>query len=72
METCLLIATSAQPRWTLEPAGSSLSHRGGHPSIDKTVASRYRIFLESQQLAPVAINDRSAAVRRLAYDAPPL
>jgi site-specific recombinase XerD len=38
-------------------------------SFDKTVVTRYRIHLESRQLAPGTINVRLAAVRRLAYEA---
>jgi site-specific recombinase XerD len=38
-------------------------------SFNKTVVMRYRIHLESRQLAPGTINVRLAAVRRLAYEA---
>jgi site-specific recombinase XerD len=38
-------------------------------SFNKTVVTRYRIHLESRQLAPGTINIRLAAVRRLAYEA---
>ena len=38
-------------------------------SFNKTVVTRYRIDLESRQLAPGTINVRLAAVRRLAYEA---
>ncbi len=38
-------------------------------SFNKTVVTRYRIHLESRQLAPGTINVRPAAVRRLAYEA---
>jgi site-specific recombinase XerD len=38
-------------------------------SFNKTVVTRYRIHLESRQLAPSTINVRLAAVRRLAYEA---
>jgi site-specific recombinase XerD len=38
-------------------------------SFNKTVVTRYRINLESRQLAPGTINVRLAAVRRLAYEA---
>src|SRR6516162_7490046 len=38
-------------------------------SFNKTVVTRYRIHLESRQLAPATINVRLAAVRRLAYEA---
>jgi site-specific recombinase XerD len=38
-------------------------------SFNKTVVTRYRIHLESRQLAPGTINVRLAAVRRLAYEA---
>ena len=38
-------------------------------SFNKTVVTRYRIYLESRQLAPGTINVRLAAVRRLAYEA---
>ncbi len=38
-------------------------------SLNKTVVTRYRIHLESRQLAPGTINGRLAAVRRLAYEA---
>jgi site-specific recombinase XerD len=38
-------------------------------SLNKTVVTRYRIHLESRQLAPNTINGRLAAVRRLAYEA---
>ena len=39
------------------------------PSFNKAVVTRYRIHLESRQLAPGTINGRLAAVRRLAYEA---
>jgi hypothetical protein len=35
-------------------------------SFNKAVVTRYRIQLESRQLAPGTINGRLAAVRRLA------
>ncbi len=38
-------------------------------AFSKTVVLRYRLDLESRQLAPVTINLRLAAVRRLAYEA---
>jgi site-specific recombinase XerC len=38
-------------------------------SFNKAVVTRYRIYLESRQLAPGTINGRLAAVRRLAYEA---
>lgn len=38
-------------------------------SFNKTVVTRYRIHLESRQLAPGTSNVRLAAVRRLAYEA---
>ena len=38
-------------------------------SFNKTVVTRYRVHLESRQLAPGTINVRLAAVRRLAYEA---
>ena len=38
-------------------------------SFNKTVVTRYRINLESRQLAAGTINVRLAAVRRLAYEA---
>lgn len=38
-------------------------------SLNKAVVTRYRIHLESRQLAPGTINGRLAAVRRLAYEA---
>jgi integrase len=38
-------------------------------SFNKTVVLRYRIHLESRQLAPGTINLRLGAVRRLAYEA---
>ena len=38
-------------------------------SFSKAVVARYRIHLESRQLAPGTINGRLAAVRRLAYEA---
>lgn len=38
-------------------------------SLNKPVVTRYRIHLESRQLAPGTINGRLAAVRRLAYEA---
>jgi len=38
-------------------------------SFNKTLVTRYRIHLESRQLAPGTINVRLAAVRRLAYEA---
>jgi hypothetical protein len=38
-------------------------------SFNKTVVTRYRIHLESRQLAPGTINVRLASVRRLAYEA---
>src|SRR5205809_6721542 len=37
-------------------------------SFNKTVVTRYRIHLESRQLAPGTINVRPASVRRLAYE----
>lgn len=37
-------------------------------SFNKAVVTRYRIHLESRQLAPGTINGRLAAVRRLAYE----
>lgn len=38
-------------------------------SFNKTVVTRYRIYLEGRQLSPGTINVRLAAVRRLAYEA---
>jgi len=38
-------------------------------SFNRTVVLRYRIQLESRNLAPGTINARLAAVRRLAYEA---
>jgi hypothetical protein len=38
-------------------------------SFNKTVVTRFRIYLEDQQLAPGTINVRLAAVRRLASEA---
>src|SRR5437763_2545352 len=38
-------------------------------SFNKTVVTRYRMHLESRQLAPGTVNGRLAAVRRLAYEA---
>jgi site-specific recombinase XerD len=38
-------------------------------SFNRTVVLRYRIHLESRQLAPAAINLRLGAVRRLGYEA---
>jgi site-specific recombinase XerD len=38
-------------------------------SFNRTVVTRYRIHLDSRQLAPGTINGRLAAVRRLAYEA---
>src|SRR4051794_28697042 len=38
-------------------------------SLNKAVVTRYRIHLESRELAPGTINGRLAAVRRLAYEA---
>lgn len=38
-------------------------------SFNTTVVTRYRIHLEDRQLAPVTVNVRLAAVRRLAYEA---
>lgn len=38
-------------------------------SFNKTVVTRYRIYLEARLLAPGTINVRLAAVRRLAYEA---
>ena len=38
-------------------------------SFNKTVVTRYRIYLENRQLAAGTINGRLAAVRRLAYEA---
>jgi len=38
-------------------------------AFSKTVVLRYRLELESRQLAPATINLRLAAVRRLAYEA---
>jgi site-specific recombinase XerD len=37
-------------------------------SFNKTVVTRYRVHLETRQLAPGTINVRLAAVRRLAYE----
>jgi site-specific recombinase XerD len=39
------------------------------PSFSRTVVLRYRIHLESRNLAPGTINLRLGAVRRLAYEA---
>jgi len=41
----------------------------GRLSFNKTVVTRYRIYLEDRLLAPGTINVRLAAVRRLAYEA---
>ena len=38
-------------------------------SFNRTVVTRYRIALEQRRYAPATINLRSAAVRRLAYEA---
>src|SRR5215510_6883486 len=38
-------------------------------SFNKTVVTRYRIYLEDRLLSPGTINVRLAAVRRLAYEA---
>src|SRR5439155_15033974 len=38
-------------------------------SFNRAVVTRYRIHLESRQLAPGTINGRLAAIRRLAYEA---
>jgi site-specific recombinase XerD len=38
-------------------------------SFNKTVVTRYRIYLKNRQLAPGTTNVRLAAVRRLAYEA---
>jgi hypothetical protein len=38
-------------------------------SLNKAVVTRYRMHLESRQLAPGTINVRLASVRRLAYEA---
>ena len=38
-------------------------------SFNKAVVTRYRIHLESRQLAPGTINVRLASVRRLAHEA---
>src|SRR5256884_5523754 len=38
-------------------------------AFNRTVALRYRFFLEQKNLAPSTINVRLAAVRRLAYEA---
>jgi hypothetical protein len=38
-------------------------------SFNKTVVTRYRIYLEDRQLAPGTVNVRLAAVRRLTYEA---
>src|SRR5208337_403291 len=38
-------------------------------SLNKAVVTRYRIHLESRQLAPGTVSGRLAAVRRLAYEA---
>ena len=38
-------------------------------SFNKTVVTRYRMYLESHQLAPGTVNVRLASVRRLAYEA---
>ena len=68
----------------LDSLGSRESKRGYRHSIDefiqwycseprlsfnKVVVTRYRIFLQSRQLAAGTINGRLAAVRRLAYEA---
>ena len=39
-------------------------------SFGKTVVLRYRMHLESRNLAPGTVNFRLGAVRRLAYEAP--
>lgn len=69
----------------LDSLGSPESQRGYQQAIDefigwycseprlsfnKTVVTRYRIHLETRQLAPGTINVRLAAVRRLAYRRP--
>jgi hypothetical protein len=41
-------------------------------SFNRTVVLRYRLHLESRNLAPGTVNVRLAAVRRLAYEAPML
>jgi hypothetical protein len=38
-------------------------------ALNRGVVLRYRMQIESQQLAPATINVRLAAVRRLAYEA---
>lgn len=38
-------------------------------SFSKSVVTRFRMYLEERHLAPTTINDRLAAVRRLAYEA---
>jgi site-specific recombinase XerD len=38
-------------------------------SLNKTVVTSYRIYLEERQLAPGTINGRLVAIRRLAYEA---
>ena len=38
-------------------------------AFNRTVVVRYRFFLEQKNLAPSTINVRSAALRRLAYEA---
>jgi hypothetical protein len=40
-------------------------------SFNRSVVLRYRIYLESRNLAPATINVRLAAVRRLSYEAAP-
>ena len=41
-------------------------------ALNRIVVTRYRIHLESRRLAAATINQRVAAVRRLAYDTPML
>jgi hypothetical protein len=38
-------------------------------AFNRTVALRYRFFLEQKKLAPATINVRLAAIRKLAYEA---
>ncbi len=53
----------------LTNSSSGTARSLGYPSTNKTVVLRYRIHLESRQLAPGTVNLRLGAVRRLAYEA---
>jgi len=60
----------SSPKQSLNPQTSSSTGTAPHLGIvQQAVVTRYRIHLESRQLAPGTINGRLAAVRRLAYEA---